>query len=245
MSAERWESACLREMLELAAGRLSDRKLDLFNLWCCHSLRPYLRDKRSIAAVRYAEQHVDQGWPLTAERDAIRLAAKQAVDDLIAWSNSDPRTPTVYRHRRVYVQAAVVAQQAVGNELPNRGAFQNAEFTAYAYAWANDEGPDTYPDDSPNCQLLLKANRNRQDAIFRDIVGNPFVSIEFAPHWRTSDVLGLARAVYEDGAFDRLPILADALMDAGCADEAVLSHCRGPGPHARGCWVVDLVLGKA
>src|SRR5262249_39850838 len=104
MSAQCWETACLREMLELAAGRLSNRKLDLFNLWCCHTLRPYLRDKRSIAAVRYAEQHVDQGWPLTVERDAVRLAAKQAVDDLIGWSNSDPRTPTVYRHRRVYVQ---------------------------------------------------------------------------------------------------------------------------------------------
>jgi hypothetical protein len=54
----------------------------------------------------------------------------------------------------------------------------------------------------------------------------------------------LARGIYDDRAFDRLPILADALIDAGCDDEAILGHCRGPGPHVRGCWVADLVLGK-
>ena len=78
----------------------------------------------------------------------------------------------------------------------------------------------------------------------RDIFGNPFRPVTFDPRWRTSDVLGLARAIYDDRAFDRMPILADALMDAGCADEQVLGHCRGDGPHVRGCWVVDLVLGK-
>jgi hypothetical protein len=245
MSAERWESACLREMLELASGRLSDRKLDLFNLWCCHILRPYLRDKRSIAAVRYAEQHVDQGWPLTAERDVIRSAAKQAEQELEQWAKSGSRTPAEFRNRRVYAHASQVALKTIVHNLPSRGAVLIAKLTAYTYAWANDDRPDTFPDDSPTCLALRDKHSRVQEKIFRDIVGNPFVSIEFDPQWRTSDVLGLARAVYEDRAFDRLPILADALMDAGCADESVLSHCRGPGPHARGCWVVDLVLGKS
>jgi hypothetical protein len=71
----------------------------------------------------------------------------------------------------------------------------------------------------------------------------PFRPIAFDPDWRTVDAVGVARAIYDDRAFDRLPILADALMDAGCADEQVLAHCRSDGPHARGCWVVDLVLG--
>jgi hypothetical protein len=61
----------------------------------------------------------------------------------------------------------------------------------------------------------------------------------FDPRWRTVDVLGLARAAWEDEAFDRLPLLADALMDAGCDEPAVLAHCRSAGPHVRGCWVLD------
>jgi hypothetical protein len=245
MSAERWEAACLREMLELAAGRVSDRKLDLFNLWCCHSLRPYLRDRRSLAAVRFVEQHVDEGSLDATEREAIRQAAHQAFQELNRWAHSAPRTPTEYRNRRVYVQVAKVALEAVGNDLPSRGVHTTSQFAAYAYAWANDDAPDIYPDESPSCEALKKDHFRLQDAVFRDIVGNPFRAVEFDPFWRTSDVLGLARAVYEDGVFDRMPILADALMDAGCADEAIIGHCRGPGPHVHGCWVVDLVLGKS
>ena len=65
------------------------------------------------------------------------------------------------------------------------------------------------------------------------------------PAWRTEAVVGLAAGVYADLAFERLPVLADALEDAGCANPDVLGHCRSAGPHARGCWVVDLILGKA
>lgn len=72
----------------------------------------------------------------------------------------------------------------------------------------------------------------------------PYHRIDFQPAWRTDAAVGLAHSIYADRAFDRLPILADALQDAGCEDEAVLAHCRGDGPHVRGCWVVDLVLGK-
>jgi hypothetical protein len=80
--------------------------------------------------------------------------------------------------------------------------------------------------------------------LVRDIFGNPFRLVAFDPRWRTSDAVGLARGIYEDRAFDRLPLLADALMDAGCDNSEILDHCRGEGPHVRGCWVVDLVLGK-
>ena len=63
-------------------------------------------------------------------------------------------------------------------------------------------------------------------------------------HPDLANVLNTLGAIYEDRAFNRLPLLADALEDAGCADAEVLAHCRGPGPHDRGCWVVDLLLGK-
>jgi hypothetical protein len=78
----------------------------------------------------------------------------------------------------------------------------------------------------------------------RCIFGNPFRPTTFDPRWRTSDTVGLARGIYEEPTFDRLPLFGDALMDAGCDDEAILAHCRSEGPHVRGCWVVDLVLGK-
>ena len=64
------------------------------------------------------------------------------------------------------------------------------------------------------------------------------------PNWLTPTVQSIAAAIYEDRTFDRLPILADALEEAGCTNADVLLHCRRPGEHVRGCWVVDLVLGE-
>lgn len=79
--------------------------------------------------------------------------------------------------------------------------------------------------------------------VFRDLFGNPFRPVVFDARWKTGDVLGLARGIYEDCAFDRMPLLADALMDAGCADDRVIAHCREAGAHYCGCCVVDAVLG--
>ena len=81
-------------------------------------------------------------------------------------------------------------------------------------------------------------------AMLRCLFGNPFRPVAVDPGWLTSDVVALADGVYAERAFDRLPILADALQDAGCGNEDVLTHCRSEGPHVRGCWVVDLLLGK-
>ncbi|AWM42428.1 hypothetical protein C1280_28495 [Gemmata obscuriglobus] len=79
----------------------------------------------------------------------------------------------------------------------------------------------------------------------RCIFGNPFRPVAFAPEWRTSTAVALAQGMYESRDFSAMPILADALQDAGCDNDAMLDHCRDPeGVHARGCWVVDLVLGK-
>jgi hypothetical protein len=89
-----------------------------------------------------------------------------------------------------------------------------------------------------------RAEQARQAAVFRDIVGNPFRPVTADPRWLTSTATSLAQAVYSERAFDRLPILADALEDAGCGDPVLLAHCRGEGPHVRGCWAVDLVLEK-
>jgi hypothetical protein len=84
-------------------------------------------------------------------------------------------------------------------------------------------------------------------ALFRDVVGNPFRPVRLNPGWLAWEggtVRKLAEAIYEEKAFERMPVLGDALEEAGCAEGSVLDHCRSPGPHARGCWVVDLLLGK-
>jgi hypothetical protein len=80
--------------------------------------------------------------------------------------------------------------------------------------------------------------------LLRDVFGDPYRPAPFDPRWRSADAAGLARGIHADRAFDRLPILADALEEAGCDNAETLAHCRGPGPHARGCWVVDRVLGR-
>jgi hypothetical protein len=105
--------------------------------------------------------------------------------------------------------------------------------------------------------LDLRARRGRserndgaevQSAItstVRDIFGNPFRPVAFDPAWRTDTAVALAKQMYESRDFGHMPILADALEDAGCDNEAVIAHCRDPkATHVRGCWVVDLVLGK-
>ena len=88
------------------------------------------------------------------------------------------------------------------------------------------------------------SERSWQCQLLRDIFGNPFRPVAFSPEWRTDTTVPLAQQMYESRNFSAMPILADALQDAGCDDADILDHCRGPGPHVRGCWVVDLVLGK-
>jgi hypothetical protein len=92
-----------------------------------------------------------------------------------------------------------------------------------------------------------RAEAEAQCRLIRDLFVNPFRP----PHaldpawlrWHDGVVVALAQDIDDGRAFDRMPILTDALQDAGCEDADLLDHCRGPGPHARGCWVIDLILG--
>ena len=101
--------------------------------------------------------------------------------------------------------------------------------------------------------MPVLVNRDAGNAILlRDIFGNPFRTISLTPDWRTPTVTSLATAAYDErilpsGELDpaRLAVLSDALEAAGCDDSDILGHLRGPGPHVRGCWVIDLLLEKA
>jgi hypothetical protein len=83
-----------------------------------------------------------------------------------------------------------------------------------------------------------------QAHLLRDIFGNPFRPVRVDPSSLTPTVTALAQTIYTDRTFDTMPILADALEEAGCTNDDILAHCRGGGEHVRGCWVMDLVLGK-
>jgi hypothetical protein len=111
---------------------------------------------------------------------------------------------------------------------------------------------------APNCLHYLSRPRAGHDAnelrartgvrdvvLIRDIFGNPFRPVSFDPAWRTDTAVALARTMYDSREFSAMPILADALQDAGCEDEQILTHCRDANQlHVRGCWVCDLVLNK-
>jgi hypothetical protein len=103
------------------------------------------------------------------------------------------------------------------------------------------------PDALRHFPIPLDEVVKRSVLLLRDIFGNPFRPVPFDSGWLTwhdGTVPKLAQAIYDERAFDRLPILADALEDAGCSNADLLAHCRELGVHVRGCWVVDLLLGK-
>lgn len=93
-------------------------------------------------------------------------------------------------------------------------------------------------------EAVRHANLLYDPNILREVVGNPFCPVTVFPTWQTANVVSLAQTIYDERAFDRMPILGDALEDAGCDNTDMLNHCRQPGEHVRGCWVVDLLLGK-
>jgi hypothetical protein len=80
--------------------------------------------------------------------------------------------------------------------------------------------------------------------LIREVLGNPFRPVTIAPQWRTPAVVALAQVIAEDRAWEQMPILADALLDAGCDEAAILEHCRSVGSHVPGCWLLDLLLEK-
>ena len=140
--------------------------------------------------------------------------------------------------------ASARAREAVVSPVPHvtqaalAAAGERADATIWA-AWATSEAT-----------RVPGQERRHQCALLRDLF-NPFRPVTPEPAWSTPQVVALAQAAYEQrelpaGTLDlaRLAVVADALEDAGCDQADLLAHLRGPGPHVRGCWAVDLILGK-
>ena len=168
------------------------------------------------ACCRAAERHI-------THRPCLDLLA--VVE---AWADDPTRADEARRLRRAV---------ALWSNKIHPGAGSDQDWLARWSVWCA-----AAPKIVPPAQGFLKPRAFRP--LLREVIGGDLLRPACPPAWLTTDVLGLARKVYEDRAFDRLPILADALTDAGCNDETILTHCRSKGPHVRGCWVVDLVLGK-
>jgi hypothetical protein len=156
--------------------------------------------------------------------DALETAEYYA-DGLLA-SLPEPVLVKTDKHGHRYSDGCLNAQEAV---------------------WWTCSRPDFMVRIAVGCCQLARTGPDEavaQVVILRDIFGNPFHQVTLNLAWQTSNVVSLATAIYQDRAFDRMPILADALEEAGCTNADILQHCRQPGEHLRGCWVVDLLLGR-
>jgi len=115
-----------------------------------------------------------------------------------------------------------------------------------------EEGPSRSENDEFEAEMKREKRERKQLArVLREIIGNAFTPPRFEPAWRTDNVVALAKGIFEERAFDRMVILADALLDADCDEESILRHCRGTEvgvkeqpQHIRGCWVIELILGR-
>jgi hypothetical protein len=203
-------------------GRTSDRKFRLFAAACSRRLWPVFGDDTVREVVAMTERYADG---LVSERDCS-LALTRSYDYL--------RTLSPYTAPRI---AAEATNAALGG-------------AAWAAAW----------NVVSEARRALRAHGNvdvqseawAQADLLRHVTGYPGRAIALGPGWLTSEVVGLARGAYEEqemplGTLDRarLAVLSDALEEAGCTSATILEHLRGPGSHPRGCWALDLLLGKA
>lgn len=229
--------------VRFGADRLSPRRRRLLAVAFCRaagdlSQHPDLTDALDVVE-RFADELVA---PAEVERvrQRCRVVAQQAHETYV-------RT----------VDAGTGAGNALGAWIRNELAWAVAntastpfsvegvgQQAAVAAATARSGIIDVVLRTSPEMSAALLDQHRVLRAVVWEVVGNPFRSPHFVPEWRTDTVRALAQQMYDSRDFNAMPILADALQDAGCDNEGLLAHCREPGEHVRGCWALDLVLGR-
>jgi hypothetical protein len=227
-----------RTRRDKAAG---DERFRRFAIACCRRVAEVLAfgDTYALDCLEiYATSRLREA--LLKARRFHRPAANDASRALSAVSGADGVT-------RLRAQARSLATSAVWTCTKSKSTQAAMAYREAAAAMATIKVLGApIPDSHPYNQWLAPdpAELAMQACFLRDIFGNPFRPVTIAEDWLTPTVLALAQGNSEDSAFDRLPILADALEDAGCNNAEVLHHCRGPGPHVKGCWVIDALLSK-
>jgi hypothetical protein len=226
------------EMLEFLGRSPTDRQWRRFGYCCCDGIRPLLTDERSRHAIDVADSFAD-GFASKDELETTRRGAREAVRYVAGLSY-----PSSYA-RNVAKRAAEAVAELVGKSVFKvAGSISTAVIEAASVA-AGLEGAKrgVY---ASFCSAKQQSLRTEHTRFLHNIFGNPFRPVAFDAAWRTSTAVMLARGMYESRDFSPMPILADALQDAGCDSADILNHCRDPrATHVRGCWVVDLTLGKS
>jgi hypothetical protein len=214
--------------------RLFWRKLVLFAINCCRHIDHLLVDQRCRNALAICERSL--------EGDASAKEGDRAFDDVTAAEAEGWEGMTAGQLQAL--SAVTITVWFTFNWDQNQDIVADVRGVAEETARAVTNAARPRGDD----ESYMRANPTEssfQAELFREIFGNPFRSVSFDPSWRTSDVLLLAQGIYAERAFDRMPILADALQDAGCDSADILGHLRdSQAIHVRGCWALDLVLGK-
>jgi hypothetical protein len=244
VSEDDW-TACTDPQLMLMLLRsrraATDRKLRLFACACCRRIWdrfPHPLNRDLVVAV---EDHPDGRF----EDEDIQAAAR-ASSAVEPESSGQPAYWVAKALGRGFYKltaaesAALVACKAMALDDPEYG--HRAEVALF---WSAPRGDFAARVVSlPTPVPVIQAEAAAQAVLLREVFGKPLSPVQFEASWRTEAVVGLARGMYESRDFGPMSVLADALEDAGCADHDILAHCRGDGPHVRGCWVVDAVLGK-
>jgi hypothetical protein len=203
-------------MLEYCEEFRFARQWQLFLCACARRVWHLLGDARSRRAVEVGEAYADG-----EASQAALFEACVAAGTGCQWDSTKPE------------ELAVCVAHAATFPIRDRfkDAYERAIDCYYDAARASGD---------PDREYAAQAD------LMRCIFGNPFRPVTFEAAWRTGAAVQLARQMYESRDFGNMPILADALQDAGCDREEVIAHCRDEKvAHVRGCWVVDLVLGKA
>lgn len=234
MTEAEWR-ACgdMGEMLrEIQFWKISDRRYRLFACACCRDAWRLLPDESVQLLVERFESYADGKCPYSevAELRAIEEERRGFIRPYA----KDAMLVSCLELTRFAVTSSNAF--AVADEVSSR--IVGAICTEYEEGGGNRNSPE---------RLALAAAMNAvQTALFRDVLGNPLRPVDFSSEWRTTTALSLAQQMYESRDFSAMPILADALQDAGCDNTDILNHCRDANQvHVRGCWVVDVVLGKS
>jgi hypothetical protein len=261
-----------KKLLEFVRGKglLSKRKGGLFAVACCRLIWDRLTDERSRYAVVTAERFAD-GLATDEERRGAHYesgaAATAAWDTEAGWPWSAKAAEYVVLSSILPEGTAEAARWDIA-ALAGSAAYHDGAAAYAAWAEANPAAAAALAADPEAARKAAGAGvvaaQNAMDAqemacqapLVRDLFGPlPFRPVSIDPAWLTwgeGTVRRLAEVIYEERPFlpyghldaTRLAVLADALEDAGCNDVDLLNHCRQPRAHFRGCWVIDLLLGK-